>query len=152
MTKLATTPEEALALEYHWPFWARPAQLPPSGDWTGWLILAGRGFGKTRTAMEWARKRAEKMPGCRGALVGRTAADVRDVLVEGESGILAVSPPWFMPVYEPSKRRGPGPTAAWQRCTARTSRTYWQVGLSITGRWRMMLRLRGVSRRRGTCS
>ncbi len=101
MTKLATTPEEALALEYHWPFWARPAQLPPSGDWTGWLILAGRGFGKTRTAMEWARKRAEKMPGCRGALVGRTAADVRDVLVEGESGILAVSPPWFMPVYEP---------------------------------------------------
>jgi len=105
MTKLATTPEEALALEYHWPFWARPAQLPPAGDWTGWLILAGRGFGKTRTAMEWARKRAEKMPGCRGALVGRTAADVRDVLVEGESGILAVSPPWFMPVYEPSKRR-----------------------------------------------
>lgn len=105
LAKLAASHEEALALEFHWPFWARPAQLPPAGGWTGWLILAGRGFGKTRTAMEWARLQAEAMPGCRGALVGRTAADVRDVLVEGESGILAVSPPWFMPVYEPSKRR-----------------------------------------------
>jgi phage terminase large subunit-like protein len=70
-----------------------------------WLILAGRGYGKTRTAAEWARMQAEQMPGCRGALVARTAADTRDVLVEGESGILAVSPPSFMPVYEPSKRR-----------------------------------------------
>jgi phage terminase large subunit-like protein len=70
-----------------------------------WLILAGRGYGKTRTAAEWARMQAEQMPGSRGALVARTAADTRDVLVEGESGILAVSPPKFMPVYEPSKRR-----------------------------------------------
>lgn len=55
--------------------------------------------------LEWARTQAERMPGSRGALVARTAADTRDVLVEGESGILAISPPWFMPIYEPSKRR-----------------------------------------------
>jgi len=105
LAKLTTTPVEGQALEYHWSFWARPAQLPPAGGWTSWLILAGRGFGKTRASVEWAREQAESMPGSRGALVARTAADVRDVLVEGESGILAVSPPWFMPVYEPSKRR-----------------------------------------------
>lgn len=99
------TPKAAEILRYEWAFWARPSQLPPAGDWITWLILAGRGFGKTRTAVEWARAQAEAMPGSRGALVGRTAADTRDVLVEGESGILAVSPPWFRPRYEPSKRR-----------------------------------------------
>ena len=70
-----------------------------------WLILAGRGFGKTRAASEWAREQARRLPGSRGALVGSTAADVRDIVVEGESGILAVSPPRFRPIYEPSKRR-----------------------------------------------
>lgn len=105
MTELAGTPEAAEILAHEWAFWARPAQLAPSGDWTTWLILAGRGFGKTRTSVEWAREQAEAMPGSRGALVGRTAADTRDVLVEGESGILAISPPWFRPTYEPSKRR-----------------------------------------------
>lgn len=105
MTELAGTPEAAAVLAHEWAFWARPAQLAPAGDWTTWLILAGRGFGKTRTSVEWAREQAEAMPGSRGALVGRTAADTRDVLVEGESGILAISPPWFKPTYEPSKRR-----------------------------------------------
>lgn len=102
---MAKTPAELEALEWLWAFWARPGQTEPPGDWTAWLILAGRGYGKTRTAAEWARAQAERMPGSRGALVARTAADTRDVLVEGESGILAVSPPRFMPVYEPSKRR-----------------------------------------------
>lgn len=97
--------EEANALLYDWPFWARPKQLPPPGDWVGWLLLAGRGFGKTRTECEWARQQAEEMPGSRGAIVAATAADARDVIVEGESGILSVCPPWNRPRYEPSKRR-----------------------------------------------
>lgn len=67
-------------------------------------MLAGRGFGKTRTGAEWVREQVESGKARRIALVGRTAADVRDVMVKGESGILAISPPWCKPVYEPSKR------------------------------------------------
>lgn len=99
-------PREAQALLYDWAgLWARPKQLPPAGDWRVWLVLAGRGFGKTRLGAEWVRAQAEQHPGCRIALVGRTAADVRDVIVEGESGLLAVCPPWCRPVYEPSRRQ-----------------------------------------------
>lgn len=99
------TDDEALALLYDWRFWARDKQVVPSWDWSSWLILAGRGFGKTRTGAETVRYWAETLPGIRIALVGRTAADVRDVMVEGESGLLAISPPYCMPHYEPSKRR-----------------------------------------------
>ena len=99
------TPDEKEALLYRWEFWARSNQLPPDGEWRFWLLLAGRGFGKSRTGAEWVRRMAWEMPGSRGALVGRTAGDVRDVMVDGESGILAISPRWFRPVYEPSKRR-----------------------------------------------
>lgn len=99
------TPDDARHLLYDWQFWARPKQLPPSWDWRVWLVLAGRGFGKSRTITEWAKSRAHAMPGSRGAIVAATAADARDVVVEGESGILAISPPWFKPKYEPSKRR-----------------------------------------------
>lgn len=77
-----------------------------------WLILAGRGFGKTRTGAESVRAEAERDKSGRIALVGPTAADVRDVMVEGESGILAISPPWFRPTYEPSKRRLTWPNGA----------------------------------------
>lgn len=84
---------------------ARPKQLPPEGDWQIWLILAGRGFGKTRTIAEWAIEQARTQPGSRGAIIAATAADVRDVLMEGDSGIMTVSLPDFMPTYEPSKRR-----------------------------------------------
>jgi hypothetical protein len=68
-------------------------------------VLAGRGFGKTRCAAEWVRHRVETGAARRVALVGATAADVRDVMVEGPSGILAVCPPRDRPRYEPSKRR-----------------------------------------------
>lgn len=84
---------------------ARPSQRPPSGDWFVWMILAGRGFGKTRTGAEWVRNQVETGQSKRIALVGATAADVRDVMVEGPTGILSVCPPWDQPVYEPSKRR-----------------------------------------------
>jgi Terminase large subunit, T4likevirus-type, N-terminal len=84
---------------------ARPSQRPPAGEWRTWLICAGRGFGKTRSAAEWVRHRVETGAARRIALVGATAADVRDVMVEGPSGLLAVCPPWARPRYEPSKRR-----------------------------------------------
>lgn len=106
--------DELAALEYDWPFWARPNQLPPPGDWGTWLLLAGRGFGKTRTGAEWVRSITSDCG--RIALVGPTAADVRDVIVEGESGLLAVSPPWDRPSYEPSKRRVTWPNGAMATC------------------------------------
>lgn len=111
---LAETPDdELLPLLYDWRgLWARPKQLSPDGDWRTWLVLAGRGFGKTRLGVEWVRELAEAHPGWRIALVGRTAADVRDVIVEGESGLLAVCPPWAAPLYEPSKRRLTWPNGA----------------------------------------
>lgn len=95
-------------LMWDWRSWARPEQLPPSGDdWSIWLYLAGRGAGKTRSAAEWIREKAKDTSKgqLRFALVARTAADVRDVIVEGESGIINVTPPSERPLYEPSKRR-----------------------------------------------
>src|SRR5262245_44286404 len=81
----------ASALSSSWRLTARPEQLPPLGDWRTWLVLAGRGFGKTRTGAEWVHEQVTA--GCgRIALVAPTAADARDVMVEGESGILATAP------------------------------------------------------------
>lgn len=111
------TPKEALALSYCWEFWARPAQLPPAVKWRIWMILAGRGFGKTRSGSElvikWAMEGGKKE---RIALIGATAGDVRDTMIEGESGILMVSPPWFFPHYEPSKRKITWPNGAIAKC------------------------------------
>jgi len=99
------TQKEKAALLYNWDFWAREKQRPPEMPWYIWLILSGRGFGKTRVGSEMVRKWAWE-----GhtpiALVAQTKADARDTMIElGESSILKVSPPWFMPKYEPSKRR-----------------------------------------------
>ena len=103
LLKDLTTAERAL-LAYTWESWARASQLPPPGDWRIWLFLAGRGAGKTRAGAEWVRSLVEQQGVMRIALVAPTAADARDVMVLGESGIIAVSPPWFRPLYEPSKR------------------------------------------------
>jgi phage terminase large subunit-like protein len=97
------SPEQRTLLAYDWPTIARPDQLAPPGDWRTWLVKAGRGWGKTRVGAEWVRG-AKELVG-RIALVAPTAADARDVMVEGESGILAISPASDRPVYEPSKRR-----------------------------------------------
>jgi phage terminase large subunit-like protein len=105
-------PEEIDRLLHDWPLIARPAQLPPPGPWRTWLILAGRGFGKTLTGSEFVRAEVEAGRAGRIALIAPTAADARDVLVEGPSGILAVSPPWARPLYEPSKRRLTWPNGA----------------------------------------
>ena len=118
MEQLALLPpdEKALALSgfnpdtllWDWSLWGRPEQqAPPHDDWNIWLYMAGRGAGKTRTAAEWVRDTARYTTTGqrRFALVARTAADVRDVIVEGESGIINVTPPSERPLYEPSKRR-----------------------------------------------
>jgi phage terminase large subunit-like protein len=99
------TPHQARLLLRSWRFWARPAQLaPPGDDWRIWLILAGRGFGKTRTAAEWLLERVKDGRARRIALLGRDASDVRRVMIEGESGILACSDPRGRPYYQPSRR------------------------------------------------
>lgn len=111
-------PEVLAALKYKWEFWGRPDQLIPPGGWTTWLLLAGRGFGKTRvgaeTIRDWACGTTPLARGLCGriALVAETSGDARDVLVEGESGILSVHPKDFRPLYEPSKRRLTWPNGA----------------------------------------
>ena len=104
-TKLlaSLTDEQAAALLYDWAFWARPKQLLPPGDWRTWLVLAGRGFGKTRIGSETVRTWAHDFQYVN--LVGATADDARDIMIEGESGILAVCPNGERPEYQPSKRQ-----------------------------------------------
>lgn len=82
----------------------RGNQQPPSGSWFEWMMRSGRGFGKTRGGSEFVRDRVNKIAR-RVALVGRTAADVRDVMIEGDSGLLSVFPKWERPDYQPTKRR-----------------------------------------------
>ncbi|MDR3473355.1 MAG: terminase family protein [Devosia sp.] len=107
------TDAQCRELLHDWRFLARVAQIAPEGDWQTWLILAGRGFGKTRTGAEWVREQVKEGIG-RLHLIAPTASDARDVMVEGESGILSVC--WAgdktlkgeiigRPSYEPSKRR-----------------------------------------------
>ena len=103
LERLSSQDKEALL--FRWPLWARPSQLPPSGDWLTWLIVAGRGHGKTRTGAETIRSWLPQLSIGRIALLGRTPADVRDVMIEGESGILNIFPPDERPEYMPSMRR-----------------------------------------------
>lgn len=100
------------ALPFNWPFWARPDQLPPLGDWRTWLLLAGRGAGKTRSASEWVRDQVETGRRRAIGIVGPTADTLRRDVVQGESGILRISPPWCMPQHEPSQRRIVWPNGA----------------------------------------
>lgn len=96
--------EEKANLRYHWPFWARPNQLAPEGLWNTWLVLAGRGFGKTRMGSEWIRSLAHAHPGCRIALVAETAADARDVMIKGDSGLLNCDPTLTEDSWSPTNR------------------------------------------------
>ncbi len=100
-----------MALPWLFEFWALPHQLPPEGDWKSWVIMGGRGAGKTRAGSEWVRRMVEgssaAAPGLcqRVALVGETFDQAREVMVFGESGILACSPPDRRPVWEAGRRR-----------------------------------------------
>jgi len=98
------TNEELAALRWDWSFWARPNQVAPTGDWNTWMVLAGRGFGKTRMGSEWIRELAHKYPGCRIALVAETAADARDVMIKGDSGLLSVDPTLTEDSWSPTNR------------------------------------------------
>lgn len=100
-------------LEHYWPLHAREQQLPPPGDWVVWLILAGRGYGKTRTLVETGSAMARSGAYHHIGVVADSAADYRDVLVENRrSGFLHVGPSWWRPQYEPSKRRLTWPNGA----------------------------------------
>jgi phage terminase large subunit-like protein len=94
-------PEEFLN---DWSSWRRKSQTPPPGDWSTWLFMAGRGAGKTRTASEWIHERVRKGYAQRILLLGRTSADVRDVMIHGDSGLLNTGHPDDRPEYFPSKR------------------------------------------------
>lgn len=98
-TKVACEWENYFRLKAH------DGQMPPDGNWRIWLIMAGRGFGKTRAGAEWVKAVAETNPDARIALVGATLGDARSVMVEGESGIIACCSPEDRPVFEPSLRR-----------------------------------------------
>ncbi len=112
-------PRTLLALPHLWPVWAREGtQLPPPGDWQTWLIMGGRGSGKTRAGAEWVRSQVEGAtplaPGARRriALVAETADQARDVMVLGESGLLACTPRDRRPAYQVSRRHLEWPNGA----------------------------------------
>lgn len=98
--------------QWDWNVWGRRTQLAPQGDWRVWLVMAGRGFGKTRLGAEWVRERAEADPEARIALVGASLHEARSVMVEGESGLLSIGAPWRRPTYESSVRRLVWPNGA----------------------------------------
>jgi phage terminase large subunit-like protein len=107
-----------LSLPWLFEFWALPHQLPPRGAWKTWVIMGGRGAGKTRAGSEWVRAQVEGPgpgdPGAakRVALVGETVDQVRDVMVLGESGIIACSPPDRKPEWQASKHQLVWPNGA----------------------------------------
>ena len=88
------------ALKWEWDFWARPDQIVPD-DCSVYIRSAGRGSGKTREGAEWARKKGPRHR--EGLLIGANPRDARDLMLEGRSGIVSVTPPWERPVYEPTK-------------------------------------------------
>ncbi len=104
------TDEEIRGLPYLFEFWALPHQLPPKGNWKTWVVMGGRGAGKTRAGAEWVRSQVEGSksgdPGKakRVALVGETYDQARDVMVFGESGLLACSPADRRPRWLAEKR------------------------------------------------
>jgi len=102
-------------LKYSWEFWARPNQKAPEGEWNTWLVMAGRGFGKTRMGSEWIRQLAHDNPGCRIALVAETAADARDVMILGDSGLINCDPTLDRDSWSPTNRclTWPNGSKAW---------------------------------------
>nr|WP_314442528.1 terminase family protein [uncultured Sphingomonas sp.] len=96
-------PADQRALAWAWASFQRESQKPPTGDWSVWLLQAGRGFGKTRVGAEWVLQQARENPGCRIALVGATIEEARRIMVDGESGIIACSPPGEEPRWLASR-------------------------------------------------
>lgn len=107
---------DLLAYDADFESWRHAGQRPPQSEgWRTWLMMAGRGYGKTRAGAEWITKLAtQRGHPVRIALVGATASEVRSVMIEGESGLLAVAPAWCKPKWEPSlgQIRWPGGSIA----------------------------------------
>ena len=104
------TQKQAESIIYDWSFWARDEQIPQPGLWRTWLILAGRGWGKTRTGAEWVRQQVKHYKLVN--LIGATSDDARDIMIEGESGILAICPIAERPEYKITKSRLDWPNGA----------------------------------------
>jgi Terminase large subunit, T4likevirus-type, N-terminal len=95
---------------------ARTSQRAPAGDWRVWAYVAGRGAGKTRAGASWIQHRVDNATMKLGCLIAPTAADIRDGMVEGPSGLIAVAPAWSRPRFESSKRRIEWPNGARAVC------------------------------------
>lgn len=153
---MSAATDDATAAAFARGFHAAPPQRPPAGDWATWLVLAGRGFGKTRTGADWIDRLADEQPGVHIALVAPTHHDARTVMVEGESGIREHSPgveyqPWRRRLHwprtgatatlysaeEPDSLRGPQFHYAWADEAAR----WGSRGPQVLANLRMSLRL-----------
>ena len=109
-------------LFHDWSLWARPEQTPPPGDWVYWLILAGRGAGKTRAGAEAVREWTKSFAIVN--LIGATHDDVRDIMVLGESGLMAICPQRRAAALRARLRAAsPGPTARCRNCSPPRSPT-----------------------------
>lgn len=112
------SPNAIKALPWLFDFWALPHQRPPQGDWSTWVLMGGRGAGKTRAGSEWVRAMVEgSRPMARGkvgrvALIGETFDQVREVMIFGESGILASTPPDRRPAWQATRKRLEWPNGA----------------------------------------
>src|SRR6185312_10505956 len=126
-------PDEIERLLFDWHEWARPQQVPPAGDWVTWLVLGGRGSGKTLAGAQWVRALATgPAPVSPIALVGETMAEAIAVMVEGESGLMRIhrdaerprlrgnklswpngAEATILPAADPDRFRGPQFAAAW---------------------------------------
>jgi phage terminase large subunit-like protein len=102
---LDLTAMQLQAMLAHWPTMRRSEQAPPEGDWRNWLLMGGRGSGKTRAGAEWVIELAQSRPGLRIALVAETLGDAREVMIDGVSGIMRVAGRRNRPVFEISRRR-----------------------------------------------
>lgn len=99
------TPQEVRLLSNDWRFWARDDQLAPEGESTTWLVLGGRGAGKTRAGAEWVQGEVTAGRAGRIALIGETFADAREVMIDGPSGLRAIAPADAAPKYEITRKR-----------------------------------------------
>ncbi len=126
--------DDLRAIEYAWRFWARPDQMPPPPPWRTWMLLGGRGSGKTRSAAEWVRDEVESGRRRSLGIIGPTADTLRRDVVQGVSGLLAIAPPWNMPQHEPSQRRviWPNGAVAYLLSSEEPDRTR---GLNLDGGW-----------------
>ena len=112
-TFLKSLDDEALAaLPYMFSFWAMPHQVPPTGDWRTWIILGGRGAGKTRAGAEWVRNGLEQGAKRRVGLIAETYEQAREVMVFGESGFIAISPGAMRPKWIAGRRMLEWPNGA----------------------------------------